>query len=222
MPRDGRDRFWLKAAGLLTLVAAGAAMVLIGWLSRTAPPPALARPASGHAAGGAGRPAAGTAWAPRPLGYSRPVRVAVPAIAVHARIIPLGENPDGTVAVPALSQPFLTSWFDEGPSPGQAGPAALYGHVDTAAVGPAVFYRLGHVHPGDLVRVTRADHRVAVFRAYRIATYAKNRFPTRLVYGPTSDPELRLITCGGPFDPAAHSYADNVVVFARLAAVRKA
>jgi hypothetical protein len=60
-----------------------------------------------------------------------------------------------------------------------------------------------------------------VFRAYRVATFAKNRFPTRLVYGPTPDPELRLITCGGPFNPVAHSYADNVVVFARLAAVRQ-
>ena len=218
MPRDGRDRFWLKAAGLLGLLAAGAGMVLTGWVSRSQPPPALARPAAGHAAP---RPAPGAAWAPRPLGYSRPVRVAIPAIGVHARVIPLGENPDGTVAVPTLSQPFLTSWFDEGPSPGQPGPAALYGHVDTAAVGPAVFYRLGGVRPGDIVRVTRADHRVAVFRAYRIATYAKNRFPTRLVYGPTPYPELRLITCGGPFRPAAHSYADNVVVFARLAAVRK-
>jgi sortase (surface protein transpeptidase) len=144
------------------------------------------------------------------------VRVAIPAIGVRARVIPLGENPNGTVAVPALSQPFLTSWFDEGPSPGQPGPAALYGHVDTAAVGPAVFYRLGDVRPGDIVRVTRADHRVAVFRAYRIATYAKNRFPTRLVYGPTRYPELRLITCGGPFDTATRQYLDDIVVYAHL------
>jgi hypothetical protein len=34
---------------------------------------------------------------------------------------------------PPLSRPRLTSWFDAGPAPGQPGPAALYGHVDTAA-----------------------------------------------------------------------------------------
>ncbi|HEU5417805.1 MAG TPA: hypothetical protein VFV41_08950 [Streptosporangiaceae bacterium] len=60
-----------------------------------------------------------------------------------------------------------------------------------------------------------------MFRIYRVALYAKDDFPTRLVYGPTSAPELRLITCGGPFDGAARSYLDNVVAFARLAAVRR-
>ena len=34
------------------------------------------------------------------------------------------------------------------------------------------------------------------------------------VYGPTTGPELRLITCGGAFDRAAGSYLDNVVVWA--------
>jgi hypothetical protein len=36
------------------------------------------------------------------------------------------------------------------------------------------------------------------------------------VYGPTNDPELRLLTCGGTFDHAAHSYVDNVIVYAKL------
>jgi hypothetical protein len=36
------------------------------------------------------------------------------------------------------------------------------------------------------------------------------------VYGPTSDAELRLITCGGDFDRNDRRYVDNVVVDARL------
>jgi hypothetical protein len=28
-------------------------------------------------------------------------------------------------------------------------------------------------------------------------------------------PELRLITCGGPFDASSGHYLDNIVVFAR-------
>ena len=43
-------------------------------------------------------------------------------------------------------------------------------------------------------------------------------FPTLDVYGDTAGPELRLITCGGPFDASARSYVDNIVVFARQAA----
>jgi sortase (surface protein transpeptidase) len=150
-----------------------------------------------------------------------PIRVVIPAIGVRARIIPLGEGPGGVVAVPSLSTPFLTSWFDEGPTPGQRGAAALFGHVDSAATGPAVFYRLGDLRPGDTVRVRLADHVTAVFGVYRVAMYAKDDFPTRLVYGPAGGPELRLITCGGAFDAAAGSYLDNVVAFARLTAVRR-
>jgi sortase (surface protein transpeptidase) len=155
----------------------------------------------------------------RPLSFSAPVEVAIPAICVRASVIPLGLNPDGTVRVPPLSRPRLTSWFDDGPAPGQAGPAALYGHVATAASGPAVFYGLGDLVPGDTVDVTRADHRVAVFVVYRVAEYPKSAFPTMTVYGDTPGPELRLITCGGVFDAAAGSYLDNIVVYARLTAV---
>jgi sortase (surface protein transpeptidase) len=147
--------------------------------------------------------------------------VAIPAICVRASVIPLGENPDGTVRVPPLSRPGLTSWLDVGPAPGQAGPAALYGHVDTATSGPAVFWRLGDLVPGDTVDITRADHRVAVFAVYRVAEYRKSAFPTMTVYGDTPGPELRLITCGGAFDASAGSYLDNIIVFARLTAVTR-
>jgi hypothetical protein len=37
------------------------------------------------------------------------------------------------------------------------------------------------------------------------------------VFGPSPDPILRLITCGGSFDRSQRSYRDNVVVTARLA-----
>jgi sortase (surface protein transpeptidase) len=152
------------------------------------------------------------------MAYSVPVGVRIAAIGVNATVIPLGLNPDGTVQVPSLSTPMLTSWYDEGPAPGQEGPATIYGHVDTAATGPAVFYRLGDLTTCDTVDVTLADHFVAVFRVYRIAMYPKAAFPTMTVYGDTPDPELRLITCGGPFNYAAGSYYDNIVVFARLVA----
>ena len=49
-----------------------------------------------------------------------------------------------------------------------------------------------------------------------IALYPKDEFPTEAVYGPTSGPELRLVTCGGAFDRSARSYDDNVVVDAAL------
>jgi hypothetical protein len=175
---------------------------------KKAPAPAVTATPS-PSVGPAGPPAA-------PLAFSVPVRVSVPVIGVNATVISLGENPNGTVQVPSLTTPQLTSWFDDGPARGQTGPAAIFGHVDTAATGPAVFYRLGDLVPGDTIDVTRADHSVARFVVYRIAEYAKDTFPTMTVYGDTPGPELRLITCGGAFDAAAGSYLDNIVVYARL------
>ena len=54
--------------------------------------------------------------------------------------------------------------------------------------------------------------------AYGVEQHRKAAFPTGAVYGPTSQTALRLITCGGPFDPVTHHYVDNYVVVARPAA----
>jgi hypothetical protein len=150
----------------------------------------------------------------RPLSRSEPVFISIPRLRVWARVIPRGLNPDGTVAVPSLSTPFLTSWFDQGPAPGQPGTAALYGHVDARSVGPAVFYDLGLLRQGNLVYISLRDRQIAVFKVYAIALYPKASFPTTLVYGYTRSPTLRLITCGGTFDPSTHHYLGNIVVFA--------
>jgi hypothetical protein len=53
-----------------------------------------------------------------------------------------------------------------------------------------------------------------VFEIYSVALYSKARFPTAKVFGYTSWPTLRLITCGGEFDQNTQHYAGNVVVFA--------
>jgi hypothetical protein len=47
-------------------------------------------------------------------------------------------------------------------------------------------------------------------------TVAKREFPTESVYGPTAGAQLRLVTCGGPFNPVRGAHRDNVVVYAEL------
>ncbi|MER7278948.1 class F sortase [Dactylosporangium sp. NPDC000244] len=105
-------------------------------------------------------------------------------------------------------------WFTGGTYPGDAGPAVLAGHVDSKT-GPAVFYRLHELAAGDTVDVQRGDGWLT-FRVTASEHYAKAQFPSARVYGPTPVPELRLITCGGTFDQARHSYRDNLVVYAVL------
>jgi hypothetical protein len=57
---------------------------------------------------------------------------------------------------------------------------------------------------------------VAVFAVDGVQRVAKAAFPTEAVYGRASYPELRLITCGGPFDEASGHYLDNIIVYAHL------
>ncbi len=52
------------------------------------------------------------------------------------------------------------------------------------------------------------------FAVTHVEQIDKDEFPTEAVYGDTAGPELRLITCVGSFDRAAHSYRDNTIVYA--------
>lgn len=142
---------------------------------------------------------------------ARPVRISIPAIGVRAPVIPLGLDEAGALEVPQdFSQ---TGWWTGGSRPGERGPAVIVGHVDSRT-GPAVFYRLGALRTGDEIVVERADGTNARFHVQRSSRYAKASFPTTAVYGPTSRPALRLITCSGTFDRETGHYVDNTVVFA--------
>lgn len=148
-----------------------------------------------------------------PPGAAAPVRVSAPAGGVDSPVTGTGLDDEGGLAVPADAA--VAGWYAAGPAPGQPGPAVLTAHVDWAGA-PGAFAGLARLEPGDEVVVDRADGTSARFAVDRVARVAKQDFPTAEVYGPVAGPELRLITCGGAFDPVAGSYADDVVVFARL------
>jgi len=146
-----------------------------------------------------------------------PVKIAIARIGVRSDVIPLGLNPDRTLQVPQPGPDYnKAAWYKYSPNPGQTGPAIIEGHVDSAADGPSVFFRLGDLRPGDHVEVTRADHEVAVFQIDGVRKYPKDQFPTATVYANTTTPTLRLITCGGDFDRTTHHYTSNIIAYAHL------
>ena len=147
------------------------------------------------------------------LARSAPVFLVVPAIGLSTKLSRLGLNADGTVEVP--TDPNEPGWFHLGPTPGQLGSSVLLGHVDSRT-GPAVFFHLRQLSPGDEVIVVLADHLRERFTVRSVSTYDKARFPARRVYGATSHRSLNLVTCGGAFDSATGSYVANVVVTTRL------
>jgi hypothetical protein len=150
------------------------------------------------------------------LPASEPVSLAIPSIDVDSPIHDLGLDAGGGLEVPQGPHYDDAAWFRHSPTPGELGPAVLLGHVDSAANGPSVFFRLGELAAGDLIEVIRADGSAAVFAVDAVHRYAKSDFPTDLVYGDLDHAGLRILTCGGAFDRSARSYVDNVVVFASL------
>jgi sortase (surface protein transpeptidase) len=140
-----------------------------------------------------------------------PVRLRIPALHVDSTVQRLGLRADGTIAVPDRTD--VAGWYDQGPRPGQPGPAVILGHVDSTS-GPGIFIGLAAVRPGATVRIDRSDGTYAAFRITHVSRVPKVEFPTDVVYAPTLDPTLRLVTCGGSFDRARGSYRDNVIAFA--------
>ncbi|MGC4839243.1 class F sortase [Micromonospora vinacea] len=153
------------------------------------------------------------------LPASQPTSLAIEKIDVRAPVHDVGIAPDGTIAVPDAARAQEAGWYDQGPTPGQYGPAVIVGHVDTTS-GPAVFHKLRELRSGDEIEVTRTDRRVAVFEVNSVEKFDKGRLPVDEVYGDFSRPSLRLITCGGQWVGGETGYADNVVVFASLVKAR--
>ena len=140
-----------------------------------------------------------------------PVRIEIPKLGVSAGVDELGLNDDRSLEVP--TDYGRTGWYTGLEAPGQTGTAVIAGHYDSRT-GPAVFFRLSELAPGDEISVALADGRVVPFVVERSEQYRKNQFPTIAVYSPTDRPTLRLITCGGSFDRRKGHYRDNVVVYA--------
>ena len=211
-----------RAPGSLRASAAGLAGVLLIMAGATAAGIAIASQVhapqpSAAAAGAVGANAHGP-WLRRSL----PVSVDIPAIGVHSRLMHLGVNSRGAIEVPPLfTHADQAAWYKYSATPGQIGASIIVGHVDTVA-GPAVFFRLGALRPGNRVDVTLADGVTAVFRVTGVRKYLKSRFPAKTVYRAAHFAALHLITCGGAFDYRTRNYLSSIVVFAALASSRSA
>jgi hypothetical protein len=154
------------------------------------------------------------------LPAATPVKVDIDDAGVHAPLMRLGKNKDGTVQVPPFSKPKYAGWYRYGPSPGERGNAVILGHLDDEHTA-AAFYKLKTARRFEDIEVTRADGTTAVFEIDAVQKVPKSRFPVSLVYGAVRYAGLRLVTCGGTFDYREHSYRDNLIVYAHLTDSRR-
>lgn len=143
-----------------------------------------------------------------------PTGIQIPRFGVDARVIPVGINEQGAMDTPRdFSE---VAWYQYGATPGERGRAVLAGHVDSYT-GPAVFYKLGSLEPGDEIVIHRGPGQPVRFVVREIASYRTDLAPVDRIFGDSEKVELILITCGGPFDRAARQYLERVVVYAELA-----
>jgi sortase (surface protein transpeptidase) len=145
---------------------------------------------------------------------ARPVTLSIPAIGVGTTVEAVGLDSTGNMDVP--SGPVTVAWYAYGARPGEAGNAVLAGHVDFQGYGPAVFYRLGQLGPGDIIWVGDEAGPRRRFKVYEVATYRTQDAPLDRIFGVTDEANLNLITCTGAFNSGTGEYDRRLVVYAQL------
>jgi sortase (surface protein transpeptidase) len=143
-----------------------------------------------------------------------PSRIVIPSIGVDTRVVPVATTESGAMEAPEIYSDV--GWYRLGAAPGDVGRAVLAGHVDSRS-GPAVFYRLRDLKPGDVIEVSaEVDGHPLRFVVRESARYPEDGAPLDQIFGPSDRPELVLITCDGAFDRSRGSYDHRLVVYADL------
>src|SRR5690606_29971503 len=135
------------------------------------------------------------------------------SIGVDAAIEATGVLDNGEMGVPEdINQ---VGWFEPGFKVGAKGHAVLAGHVDSLT-GPAIFYHLAKVEPGEMVTLTDADGREIVFKITNKTSYPTDEAPIAENFGAADGRMINLTTCTGTFYRDIGSHEERLVVTAEL------
>jgi sortase (surface protein transpeptidase) len=142
-----------------------------------------------------------------------PVRLRIPAIELDTTVQWVGVDSEGRMGIP--SNYTDVAWYEDGPTPGTPGNAVIAGHLDSKT-GPAVFYRLEDLVPGDEIITATADGQELRFIVLSSETYDVADAPLERIFGNADRPHLNLITCDGAFDRSIRQYDKRLVVYTEL------
>jgi len=136
-------------------------------------------------------------------------RLVIPSIGVDAAVEVKGIEADGAMQAPGA--PDIASWYDFSSHPVDVGNAVFAGHLDYAGYGPAVFWRLDELQPGDVIQVHLQDGKVLTYRVSGVRPFAATDNASSVVAS-TGKPTITLITCEGTFDSNERAYDERLVV----------
>lgn len=152
---------------------------------------------------------------PAPPSDALPDRLWIPEIDVDAPLETQTVSAEGILPMP--SGPEVVAVYDlDVYHPGQedrvgfGGNAIFSGHVDYIDYGPAVFWDLSELEPGDRVLVLLEDG-----TAYQYAVVWNERWPLTdipwdRIFGVNGHDAVTLVTCAGSWD--GHEYSDRRAV----------
>ena len=147
-----------------------------------------------------------------------PARMVIEKIAVDAAVITLALDANRVPQVP--DDPDTVAWYDFSAKPGQGSNAVFSGHVDWTVNGQpvtAVFWRLGELEKGDVVRLTLEDGSELRYGVTNSATIEYDDPKGVKVMDKTPSDVITLISCGGTWvpdhsNPLGGNYTQRVIV----------
>ncbi|MED4750995.1 class F sortase [Brevibacillus choshinensis] len=142
-----------------------------------------------------------------------PKTLQIPAIQLSTLVEPVGVLQNGQMDVPKAFDRvgILAPWT----RPGMKGNAVIAGHFDHYT-GPAVFYNLRKLQPGDHIKVSDAAGKILTFQVNRVESFLADQAPIEKIFGDTDGSHLNLITCSGKFNKKKQEHARRLVVFSEL------
>jgi len=143
----------------------------------------------------------------------RPVSVLVPGADDPAPVEAHTTDPvSGGLDLPDDAD--TVAWWSSGTAPGEdSGTVVLAAHVTyQKQTGP--FTELAGVRVGAPVVVRSADGQAHRYAVVSTRSAPKTSLDREALFGSDGPPALVLVTCGGEYDEATHSFEDNVVVTA--------
>lgn len=150
-----------------------------------------------------------------------PYRIVIPSIGVNAGVVGTGLTSDGSrMAVP--DNYTEVGWYSLGAKPGTKGSAVLGAHVDNGGRVPGVFKKLKNVKVGNYIYMYSAKGEKLTYKVVSRKVYDRTTPVTDEVFAQADASRLNLITCYGKWLPKDNTYAQRLVVFAKLVAKTKA
>jgi sortase (surface protein transpeptidase) len=138
-----------------------------------------------------------------------PTHLSVESIGVDADF-EYKEIVDGLMDQP--TGPEDVAWYKDTARLGENNNVVVAGHLNWWNVPEGVFYRLQDMQEGDRIEVTGDDGQVYIYEVRSVTQESNLEEPGVEVIGPTDEPTLTLITCGGEWNADIAEYDERTVV----------